>query len=829
MAWGWLIVSATLLNCAAEAPLPPGMMPETLFAMPVAASEALIQGDIEGVRGVVLTDAFPLDPDAPVAEFEGALASLRDAGIAGNFLTVALAPERPFFVDPGARGRVLQAVGRAANLVRDAGGRGLLLDTQSISLFYDFRWRGYDYAGYGRGDLTREARAFGSDIAGAASAEGADTTLLVTVDDVSQASPLWFSLFAGLVDGCGDHTTLHVVARETGAAARPDEAESTLERVRRMFGAHGGGRMPNSVAPWISLDPATTDSSARYAGAILAARRYVVLEPGLEGIEDALRAMDAIDGFERVGPYTFGGSRAFILRNEEGAAAVALDGFVEPVRIPRRRDGVTVTDVRTGRAVYLEPHDGFVTLQPMAAPVLVEGLPVQDWAVPAGLWAGVTFAGSATARHDLRYGWTNRTGLTFAGSIGVMATDLHVEPAGFECSLVPGETGYTDGFVRGVLPVGAPVRMQLVLTTPGSGVVARDFRFTRPMHEAWRIPLPGALGAVSEPVNLNQGDAPDMVVTTATGEVVAVDATGRTLWERQFDGAFTWPAGVGSGGPRRDTVVAVVDDRGTLHALDKGGATLWSRDLESAPAGPPVVADMHLFTGLEVIVPLAGGLRAFHATGHDLWTLSARETPVGIRAVEEAAGAFDALVVGYRNRLACLFFDGATRWEHDVATPITVGPVALYVGDAPAVAVGHADGAVVTFRASDVEETGRCVVEGDSPVAVLVSSQNSTARHILYAGAGGSVVALARDHAPAWRTELETRVTHIAVDRGDMLVTTENGEIAWLNAVDGTVHWVAECEGLVVTTAPRIVRCDCRALGVLPGPCRTLRAVELAE
>jgi hypothetical protein len=126
-----------------------------------------------------------------------------------------------------------------------------------------------------------------------------------------------------------------------------------------------------------------------------------------------------LDGLEWIGPLPVDGAKNLcVLRGAETAAIASLSGIDQRIAFERQSSPVTVTNLATGQIHTVPPVDGRVTLDPVDYPVLIEGLPVRDWVTPAGLWMTLGDPSEPGYRSaPLRYGWTNRTGLTVTGTL----------------------------------------------------------------------------------------------------------------------------------------------------------------------------------------------------------------------------------------------------------------------------------------------------------------------------------------------------------------------------------------------------------------------------
>ena len=774
-----------------EAPLPEAV-PPVLLSAPVNATWAanhLAYWQGKGVQGFLLTgiqddlstDLWGQDGDPSTTDAEDSLLRevrlaaerLADAGIDRNFVAAPLAPERPYFAQGPAASEAVAHFGQVAAFCRHAGLCGVAIDTRATSLFYDYRWDGYAYDGYGPSDLDSGARALGRRTVRAVLRAYPDAEILVFTEGYRAWHPLWRALFGGMVESleAAHAEAVHVLTRETLHVDEPLRIRDIARRTRRLLahalrgdarawwerrgsvavgvgplGYRDGIEGPVPVAHypleafrvqlaaaklfsdhyvWIEGNGPTwwsvTNEEAETYGGLLQNGPAVHAQVG-PVVEDLLAytARTPLDAYRRVGPYALGRRPCHVLNTGSGAAVVVWEGLAEQTALRDRETPVFMTELRTGRRHELTATDGQVTLGPTLGPVLVEPLPVRAWVLPASLWTSVPEPPSPSSRSaELRFGFSARSGFRIAGALEAVA------PQGFGISphrrlfeLEDGEAADVNATLRGAFSLGDSMELGLGLVAPGAPPVARSFRFLVCPEVVWRRDFDGVVSHGLAAADLDGDSSVEIIACSDAGEVACLGVGGWLQWKRRFPARFVARPVVvrdASGG----ALIVTVDQRGSLQALFERGRLAWEKRLGPPACGQgPTPAVLDDEPGQEILVAVADGrIVAVADDGETLWSYSAGGAAGGCFAKARMPGercekVFVASVVDGAGVLDCVDGRGGRVWRGALEGAPCCAPVLTDVNrdGAPEVLTLTVSGVVQAWQAASGRLASRSAI-----------------------------------------------------------------------------------------------------------------------
>lgn len=671
---------------AAGPPLPPAL-PETVLAAPVnltwAANHAAdfrrrgFSGFVvHGVAGDLPADAARaadrLAHDGLRREIRAAANRLRDAGLPNNFLALALAPDEAWFADPNLADAAVARFAAAGAFCKAAGLAGIAFDTHTDSPIHHPRWDGYPLDPRGAARVREGARRLASRALRAFIREMPEADILVVVDDLEAAGPLWFAFFAGLIEapGAADTVRLHVVPRAAARRAEPraiararGEIQVWIddrlppETARRW---RDTGRVALAVAPlgyagdapvaWLPTDLARI----QHAAALLASDRFVWVDAPRGGWwsvppEDAVRyahllqdgpaAVGAVlplhplwarydcasplAGLDRVGPWPDAPGAIDVLAGPRGAAALFWDGIDAPLALPNRFASALVTDLATSETVELFPSGGRIEVPASGTPTLIDGLPHGDWTVPAALWIAPDALPDTAARGvRLRYGWRNATGQPIAGALGLETPPRYGAGAALQAlNLAPGEGADHAGHVIGRLRLDDPVELRVSLTLPADRIVGREIALPVAPATRWSVAMDGPMALGAPVPYIDAAGRPRVAAGSAGGDLRVVDADGAPVWIRQGRDPLAAPPAVLLRGPALPAILAA-DTRGRLRLHhEPDGATLWERTLPAPPAPGGIVTGDLFGTPYDgvLVATTDGRLHCLLPNGETFW------------------------------------------------------------------------------------------------------------------------------------------------------------------------------------------------------------------
>lgn len=741
----WYMLAALL---AAAEGLPSPGMPEVLLAAPVNATWAANHTGYWrglGFKGFLLSGilddlAAPLPVKKPGGEEEGALLKeirlanerLVEAGIDRNFLFVSLGPDDTWYRDRATADRGCERFGEMGAFCRQAGLRGLALDTRPGGFMNDYRWDGYDLQSVPPERLRAGARDFGRRALRAFIRECPEAEILLVASGIEEAGPLWASLLDGLMEspGAADSLRIHLLVMADAGDGRPGPIQAGAERVRKRvrqclskegaeiwerFGGLALGLEPlgvregtpgTLVSPedfrvqlaaaktlsdgyvWIAAPQGgwwyTGPDEVSGYGTLQQAKAAAVRETPLllAGIEE-YAVKTPLDAMRRVGEQ----DGHFVLRRDEAAAVVFWNGLPQPLTLEDRSTPVTMTLLRRAQSSELFPTEKRLTVDRQQEPVMLAPLPFHDWGLPAELWMSPKTEITPKARRPLmRLGVANRSTLSLEGALEASPPhDYSLGAAVFPVRVPAGGQADFERTVQGIFVLGRALDFHMGLAIPGAGSVQRQFSFEVLPDLKWRAVLDGLPLGPPACADLDHNRMQELVCASAGGDITCYDALGTMRWERRFRTRLDVPPVVGRG--RNGTfLVAAANQKGLLYLLDGQGNMISAPDL-GAPCAPDALRFANLLDkDFDVLVAgLTGRRIAAFLPGVEapLWDLAVNAPVIALRAMEPSGDTWAGAVSGRvyatigrpKNALLCIDVSGRQLWQQDLEGIPTCAPL----------------------------------------------------------------------------------------------------------------------------------------------------------
>ncbi|MBI4560171.1 MAG: PQQ-binding-like beta-propeller repeat protein [Candidatus Hydrogenedentes bacterium] len=783
----------------------------------------------EGVKGVIVRaapDAGAEAGEAPYFVTEGAdgktlsesVHLLSENGLTANFLMTRLAPDAPYFVDSVVAERTVRAIALTARLSREAGFRGLALDTASSSLFYDCDWDGYNSLLLRPPEIERGAREFGKQITREVAHALPDGEILVIADGVLQSGALWLPLVAGLTEGLPSTTTtsMHLITRELRDEARPGVVQAEFRIISSLLESRLSGKalrrwqergtvglavqLPARIASEESPAQVESgdsgkrdgDSGVRLALAKLLSGKYVVVNteslatnlPSSSPEGSApLNVKTPIDAYRRVGIVPFGDVNAFVLYSDEGAALVLSDGLPRSVEVSQRDSPVRVTNLLSGKKLELLPDEqGKAVPGPFAAPTLIERLSVREYVLPAALWFETLTPLTPSKRSvPVIFGFVNRTDFVLDGTLeAVPGGPMAVSPRSQPFHLEPEEAVQIQGNLTGRFSLGEDISLRILVSLPGSQGISRDFSPSVMPDLLWQARLVGRITAAPTSFGLDNHN-PRTVVVSEAGEVFCFDRDGKTLWKRYFPTRFSVQPVVAKHWTNTPMVV-VGGQRGNVWAMDADGADRWETHVGSGGTVSAIrAAQLDSFPGDELVLARSdGSVTALASNGRTLWTHPSEGGKAYMTIANGEGDGYDQIVSVWDDApfaAVCIHERGAIRWQTTLPDMPTCPP---------AVADLNRDGQkeIVVGIQEDPNRNSRIL--GDGRKEVVVGIQRSGL--LLLDASSGSVQNTTS--LPVGTTALDVTSADVAAAEGQELLVATNAGIYCLSA-NGTTLWSA--------------------------------------
>ncbi len=789
-----------------------------------------------------------------VQEITAARRRLTDGGIDANFLQMSLAPESAWYSDGAAASRARDRFALAGEFCALTGLRGLALDTMPAGGINDFRWNGYR-PGQTEERLRNGARRFAVRTLRAFIRACPKGEILLLADSMDHAGPLWFSFLDGAVEALGDaaELRLRLVLRDTATLTEPvtlaDAADRENRRVldhldkdNRARWEHCGGivlclapvdaqgetpqfrypveqfrllrdlaRMRSSEfvcvnAPhggWWSVPVGEVEQFAelRQGGAA----RVRVMPPPPPAL-DAFVFNDPFDGAWRAGRLPFQKGEADILIDKDGAMAVVWDGLREPFRIETRQSLIPVTRLGSDQKDYIMPKDGAAIVPATDGPVLVGGLPLGTYALPASMWLRTdTPLEPGAARSVVHFGLRNPTPAALRGSLRLLPPESHsVGAALFPLSLVRGEKTAFDRTLQGMSQLGETYRFNLAFEVPDLPPTTRSFYLPVSPARVWHDETDGVPNGPPATVRDARTNTTRIFWASPLGDVGCNELRGGLLWKQRLKGNLCQgPVGLSTA---VGAVTVVGNDKGRVWFLDGDGGLRLETALGGTPVKDSLRAQAFLPNESESLLALFqdGSLVRLAQVGSEVWRVKTGLKDGRIGRMTGPRGAFGtACLTGLRGTgeggpahwaAAGIDAAGSVLWRTDLPAAVTEGPVSEHsAAEVRSWRVGLKNGNVVELDAAKGGSNATWKMPEGLPVTALagplVSDDAKCSPVSVIAANDAGVCAFGRDEAPLWSLPLSKVCCMATSPGGEMAVAgTDSGELVCINA-DGTVRW----------------------------------------
>ncbi len=900
---GTICLSVAALAVAAPSHvegLPPEPMPSVLLRATEDASFLAQQADEWAQAGVggFLLDVFPETAQPAVSEgqaavsdtpafeaFCSAVRQLRDAGLDANFGLLPLAPEQAHFTNSAARESLVDHVTRLSRASKRSGLRGIVIDTRSTSLFYSYDWDGYRSQIADITLVSNAARSFGRELLSAVYPSFPRAQILVIVDNLRQSGPFWLPMFNGMLDAIAEHpdATLHLLTRETRSETKPRRLAQRADIVHRFLRLHlppttwetwrSQGTLALGCAPLTSpfarddalVSPVDCPPEAlrvQLAAAKLLSPRYIWLEceaplgqmlSALSGRGYGVSTL--LDRLQRIGPVPTVAGPAWVLRADQGVAVAFLEGVQQPLPLTDCQDVISVTDLATGQRQYVQVADGD-SIGLFEAPVLLDGLSVRQWVVPACLWLETDDpVRTGSAPTEIRFGLTNRTGMALMGSLHVEAegTASHctVKPSAVEIDLDPGEGLHVRGSLRGRFRPGDPIDISLRFITLGLGqapfaavprtpAASRSFSVQVQPELLWTRATHGPILATPAVAHS------DVVVASWAGEVALMDVDGNTKWRRSFPARFEHASTVARHWTGEDIILSL-DHRGTLRALQPNGHDRWRTALGQKPGKTgPLSCDLARFPGHEIVVGFEDGtVKALFSNAQPYWQHACEGAEPWVSTGDLDGDGFDEIVVLITRKtpgspsfgvLTCLDSDGNLLWENSLGE---VSACAAMLTDLdsdgfPEVVTGTRTGNLAIWSGQSgalcqsMDLSPPLPIRGITPTAMMDGSDPQ-----LLVACDQSIVCLSASLGLLWQTEVHCAAAPVVADgpgEPRILLATADGALVCLDAT-GQRLWVDRSAVGMLPVSPLLADVDSDGLVecIFGSTDRFVRCLEVYE
>ncbi len=515
---------------------------------------------------------------------------------------------------------------------------------------------------------------------------------------------------------------------------------------------------------------------------------------------------DPFDGAWRAGQLSFQNSAADVLVDKEGAMVVAWSGLREPFRIETRQALIPVTRLDTDQKDYIMPKDGAAIVPATDAPVLIGGLPLGEYALPASMWLRAdTPLAPGPGRTVARFGMRNASPAALRGNLRLLPPESHsVGAALFPLALVTGEKAAFDRTLQGTSHLGETYRFNLSFEAPDLPPITRSFDLPVPPACVWRGAADGVPNGAPATVRDMKTDTTRVFWASPKGDVGCNELRGDLLWKQRLkgdlrQGPVALSTAVGA-------VAVVGDEKGRLWFLDGDGGLRMEGSLDGAPVADALRAHTFLPEESETVLALLrdGTLVRLAQVGTEVWRVKTGLRDGRIGRLSGPRGTFGNIcLAGVRGgkpggpaRWAAAGFDaaGGELWRIDLPAAVTQGPVSEHsAAEVQTWRVGLESGAIVELDAAKGGSKRTWRMPGNLPVTALAGplvpdDAKSTAVGVIGANAAG-VYAFGRNDTPLWSLPF-LNVRRMATSPGGEMVVagTDSGELVCINA-GGTVRW----------------------------------------
>jgi len=415
-----------------------------------------------------------------------------------------------------------------------------------------------------------------------------------------------------------------------------------------------------------------------------------------------------LDGFQRIGalpgfetPPTW----AWVLRSGNEAALAAWNpraifaskpygGRGDTYTLANRPPSCWITRLDSGERQPVLLKDRLEIPIP-DAPMLLEGLPLAEWALPAALSiraeAPLTPDGAPAT---LELGYVQASPLAMDAQLEcAVPNDPAADSKTFAVSVKDGESIRLRHIVQGNWRLGATQIFQLSLLVPGGAVIHREAAFpVWPELKAayWcGAPLAGAPAVL----DFEDDGRFEIIVCDVDGGVTALRANGELLWQRFFTVPFeTAPAAL----QQQDrALVAVCDAAGQLQCLDGGGHTVFSVSLGGGQS-PQALLPARLGDAVWIVAGMGDGcIAAVEPRSGRLWEHILRGPLLEICAADNAVAA---LVQENDPVLSMLDGRGEIQWKAALPPMAVTRPLLTALpGGRPAIVASTVPGELLQY------------------------------------------------------------------------------------------------------------------------------------
>lgn len=632
---------------------------------------------LSGAADVLPPEDFPVPilwvPDSDIVNLEEATrwrsqgilgavlgGSLRDVQASASIISTAGFSTNFVLVDsPG-----VETARAAASSARAMAMSGVAIDLAALR---DAETGPFDS---GQGSVSIDAGLrWGRSISEAITSEFAGAAVILRLPAPPHCTAAVASVASGISDGLADSSRLHLAlpfSTDSGTYLSDVAQFRNVQRVAHTLMDPGSGGPDGTVN---ALLESASPSFDTMLGALFGSDRYVIVNPGLLTLDTEDETADSagrlpallaqLDGWYRAGHTDLAGAQAQVLRGPHGAALALLSGNSEALQLETGASEIHVTDLRTGVARSAPVQNGVATLAPSAGPTLVEGLAVRTWVVPAGLWLDADTS-SPGPSFPVRFGWANRTGMSFLGTIETVGPDrTALLPRTQAVNVESGQDFVALGRLQGRTEPCTTLSVQLVLTSPGGSSVTREFPVRIPPTLLWHV----AAGSSNAPAltwcDLH-GDGAAELLGAAPGALSAWTGSGDVLWCRTAP--ETWRGAIAGGMDASNRRFLAVPSETGVDVVNAAGDALWQAPL---PGGAIVTrtGNLHIAPGDEIVAGSEKGvLGAYLYDGQCMWT-RLTDGPVTDIELEDLDddGRDECLV--FANGLVALDGDGNERWR----------------------------------------------------------------------------------------------------------------------------------------------------------------------
>jgi len=734
-----------------------------------------------------------------------------------------------------------------AKFCKLAGLRGIAIDTKPSSLFYDYRWDGYDFSSTSHlepEDILKGARTFGKRIARAVLTEFPEAECLLMADSNQPYGPLWTALLEGFLEGMDTSvtTSLHLFMRETGNKANQRPLSQTADKINQTFRlilseqgwnrwqkygalAFGLNVLEYSGTPE-KLQSMTQDPISAYRLRLAMAKLYSVSYVGIEAGESSTPIVENLDAFsvrtpldqlQRVGSYTHQGITGYVLSGKEGAALVLSAGVNESSLTLDRETPVPIINIESGAQGDVEVRNKKVVVEPLTFPATLKNLPVNDWVLPASIWfKPEESATPGKSRCPIRFGLAARTQFALSGTLSAMAPEgFTLKPANIAIELQPGETIEAEGVLAGDFELGEAPVVDLILSLPGSAPIIRKFSCPVASNLRWKTPLDGSVVGGFRVTELDGDDSNEIIVCSQAGEVAVFNANGEVRWKRRFATRFTCKP-IAQCHESEKALIATLDYKGRLQAFEGKGQIEWEKDFDAVPCpGGLLTAQLDEDSEVEILVAFDNGrIVALQNDGEELWRHQREPGKYYIltgRGPSETHDRVFTIPAVSPGTFECIDHEGERKWQIQIEKPVACCPILvdLNADDSPEIVIANANGPIQVLDI--VTGTVLAQHETETETAGLAAGDRlpSNGNEILV-GTAEKLSCLSENLETRWTVDIHMSTTPVLDPFSippRILVPTTEGTLVCVDA-DGQVLWRDTRSPTALTVPPTVADLD---------------------